>query len=101
LNAKRVLVTGACGTIGQELMNTVETRRSWKFACYFLILPAFADTYRQIDEDCPGSQPKEVPRTYQSPAEPQLTKARSTRFLEKNSILISPTMRLFECEFLF
>jgi FlaA1/EpsC-like NDP-sugar epimerase len=71
----------------EELMNIEETRRSWELARYFVILPAFADIYREIDFDYPALKSKHVTRAYQSADEDPLSKTRLATFLRENHLL--------------
>ena len=71
----------------EELMNFEETRRSWELSRYFVILPAFADIYREIVYEYPNIKSKEVISAYQSDSESPLSKTQLTAFLKKNNIL--------------
>ncbi len=71
----------------EELMNMEETRRSWELARYFVILPAFADIYREIVFDYPDIKSKQVTSAYQSAEENPLSKAKLAEFLKKHNLL--------------
>ena len=71
----------------EELMNLEETRRSWELARYFVILPAFADIYHQIDYEYPDLKSKQVTRAYQSADETPLSKTSLAKFLKENHLL--------------
>ena len=71
----------------EELMNIEETRRSWELARYFVILPAFADIYREIGFEYPGLISTQVTNAYQSADEIPLSKTRLAAFLRDNNLL--------------
>ena len=71
----------------EELMNMEETRRSWELSRYFVILPAFADIYREIVFDYPDIKSKQVTSAYQSAEENPLSKAKLAEFLKKHNLL--------------
>ena len=74
----------------EELMNTEETRRSWELERFFVILPAFADIYREIDYDYPDIKSREVDKAYKSDNEVPLSKDQLAVFLKENKILTYP-----------
>ena len=73
----------------EELLNLEETRRSWELACYFVVLPAFREIYRDITFEYPEVLSKEVTRAYHSGTQTPLSKDRLAAFLEKNKLLQS------------
>ncbi len=71
----------------EELMNIEETRRSWELSRYFVILPAFADLYREITFEYPATISTQLSRAYNSADENPLSKTRLAAFLKENSLL--------------
>ena len=71
----------------EELLNIEETRRSWELSRYFVILPAFADIYREIVFEYPDVNSTQVTSAYQSADENPLSKARLATFLRENDLL--------------
>ncbi len=71
----------------EELMSDEETRRSWALQRYFVVFPAFAASYRNIDYDYKEILSKRVDNPYNSEREKPLDKQQLTKFLHKNRLL--------------
>jgi len=71
----------------EELMSLEETRRAWELERYFVILPAFASLYRNIDYAYDDLVSKDVFNPYNSANEPALSKTELADFLKQNKLL--------------
>jgi FlaA1/EpsC-like NDP-sugar epimerase len=71
----------------EELLNLEETRRSWELSKYFVVLPAFADIYRNITYDFPDIRSKNVTSPYNSANVPPLPTDRLAKFLKGKNLL--------------
>jgi len=104
---KNILVTGACGTVGaelvkqllgckpgeklyEELMSPEETRRTIELEQYFSVLPAFRGIYHEIDYNYPAVINKDVTNPYVSEEESPLTVEEIKAFLKDNNLLGQP-----------
>jgi FlaA1/EpsC-like NDP-sugar epimerase len=71
----------------EELMNQEETRRAWELELYFVVLPAFASLYGNIDYDYPNILVKDVSNPYNSAVENPISKEQLANFLKNNDLL--------------
>jgi FlaA1/EpsC-like NDP-sugar epimerase len=71
----------------EELLNLEETRRTWELEDYFVILPAFADIYPNIEYTYPRVRAKTIDHPYHSDNEPHLSKTELADFLKDNQLL--------------
>lgn len=71
----------------EELMNTEETRRSWELSKYYVILPAFACSYQNINYSYDNIVAKQITKPYQSEQFESLSKKELTQFLNKSNLL--------------
>lgn len=71
----------------EELMNQEETRRAWELKQYFVVQPAFASVYRDIDYKYPYLISKTVDNPYHSNNEKPLGKEQLSDFLKHNDLL--------------
>lgn len=72
----------------EELMSLEEIRRAWELRRYFVIMPAFANVYRDLIYKYPEVQSSEVTNPYHSGNESPLSKEQLTRFLTENELLL-------------
>lgn len=72
----------------EELMSQEETRRAWELQRYFVIMPAFASTYRNLVYKYQDIQSTEVTNPYHSGNEQPLSKEQLTQFLKENALLL-------------
>jgi len=75
----------------EELMNEEETRRAWELDKYFVILPAFACIYHDIQYSYEKIYSRAVTTPYHSANETSLSKKELTAFLHDNSLLQEDT----------
>lgn len=71
----------------EELMNLEETRRAWELGRYFVVLPAFASLYRNIEYEYGPIVSKEVTNPYHSGNETPLSKVQLLNFLKTNDLV--------------
>ncbi|GAB6059671.1 polysaccharide biosynthesis protein [Desulfonatronum parangueonense] len=71
----------------EELMSMEETRRAWELERYFVVLPAFANLYRNIEYKYDDLVSKEVTNPYHSGNEQALSQERIAMFLRQNNLL--------------
>ena len=71
----------------EELMNQEETRRAWELKQYFVVQPAFACVYRDIDYQYPDLLSESVENPYHSNNEKPLEKEQLAEFLKINNLL--------------
>jgi FlaA1/EpsC-like NDP-sugar epimerase len=71
----------------EELMNFEETRRAWELRRYFVVLPAFTSSYRNIVYNYPDVVLEEVDRPYHSGNEKPLSQDQLRDFLRENNLL--------------
>jgi len=73
----------------EELMNYEEIRRSWELDRYFVVLPAFAGMYRNIQYAYPEVIKKQVEKEYHSANEVPFSKEQLLFFLQDNNLLLT------------
>ena len=71
----------------EELMNYEETRRAWELSQYFVVLPAFTSSSRNIVYEYPDVVSEEVKIPYHSGNEAPLAQNELKDFLHKNNLL--------------
>lgn len=71
----------------EELMSQEETSRTWELERYFVVRPAFASLYRDIQYEYEDVVSREVDNPYNSSIEPALSRDEVARFLEDNALL--------------
>ena len=79
----------------EELMNDEETRRAWELKRYFVVLPAFTSSYRNIVYKYPDVVFEEVDRPYHSGNEEPLSPDQLRNFLRENNLLEGAPSELF------
>jgi FlaA1/EpsC-like NDP-sugar epimerase len=71
----------------EELMSQEETRRAWELERYFVVLPAFANLYRDVDYKYDDLVSKQVSNPYHSGNEPVLSQEDIRDFIHRNHLL--------------
>ncbi len=71
----------------EELMSAEETRRTWELEKYFVVFPAFRNSYQNIQYDYPQVVSKTVSAPYFSSREAPLSKEELRVFLKDNHLI--------------
>lgn len=74
----------------EELMNHEEVRRSLELERYFVVKPAFASSYRDIQYAYPGLVSAHTTNPYNSANETPMMTAELSTFLRENRLLVEP-----------